>query len=365
MPRPPKPLLSRDRIARTALDLLDRDGQAGLTMRNLAREHNVQAPSLYHHVTGQDEIIDLVHELVDSEIDTAALNDPDWRRGLQAYARSYRAAYLRHPHAVALVTRRLIRVPSVLKLFDDLAAALLRAGLPPARVMSYIAMIDYIVLGSTVDNFSRGFAAQPGTYADTYPSLARALGGTDRDAVNDDAFETCLGVILTELGTELSRAGQDQMDADDSRPGAGRKRTVEPQARPAPGAADSPRRPSSAAAHAVTPSCALMQKPAPMSSGATGRPTPAAPFPLAIAVARDETPLVSAVVLPPRDETQPGSAAVIPLRDETAACAAARPCRVCGRAIVGAATGRPRSYCSRSCRARAYRARKQAGTVPT
>jgi hypothetical protein len=109
----------------------------------------------------------------------------------------------------------------------------------------------------------------------------------------------------------------------------------------------------------------LMQKPAPMSSGATGRPTPAAPFPLAIAVARDETPLVSAVVLPPRDETQPGSAAVIPLRDETAACAAARPCRVCGRAIVGAATGRPRSYCSRSCRARAYRARKQAGTVPT
>ena len=91
MGRPPRPLLSRDSIARTALDLLDRDGQEGLTMRNLARERKVQAPSLYHHVTGQDEIIDLVHELVDSEIDTAVLADPDWRYALQTFARSYRA----------------------------------------------------------------------------------------------------------------------------------------------------------------------------------------------------------------------------------------------------------------------------------
>ena len=32
-------------------------------------------------------------------------------------------------------------------------------------------------------------------------------------------------------------------------------------------------------------------------------------------------------------------------------------CQVCGAQITGAATGRPRSYCSRSCQARAYRAR--------
>jgi len=79
-----------------------------------------------------------------------------------------------------------------------------RAGLPPARVMTYIAMIDYIVLGSTVDDFARGFDGQAGTYAEEYPSLARALAGTDRDVVNDDAFETALRLILTELGAELS-----------------------------------------------------------------------------------------------------------------------------------------------------------------
>ena len=49
-------------------------------------------------------------------------------------------------------------------------------------------------------------AAQAGTYAEEYPSLARALGETDREAVNDDAFETSLRLILTELGAELSEA---------------------------------------------------------------------------------------------------------------------------------------------------------------
>jgi AcrR family transcriptional regulator len=217
MGRPRRPLLSRDSIARTALDLLDREGQAGLTMRHLARELTVQAPSLYHHVTGQDEIIDLVHELVDSEIDTAVLTNQDWRYALQVFARSYRAAYLRHPHAVALVTRRLILTPSVLKFYDDLAAALFRTGLPPARVMSYVAMIDYIVLGSTVDDFTHGFADQPAAYAEPYPSLAAALDAADRDAINDDAFETCLRLVLAQLGAELSRCGHDGMAADDSR----------------------------------------------------------------------------------------------------------------------------------------------------
>jgi hypothetical protein len=97
-----------------------------------------------------------------------------------------------------------------------LAAALLRAGLPAARVMGYIAMIDYIVLGSTVDDFTRGFADQAATYAEMYPSLARALDQTDREVINDDAFETSLRLILSELGTELSRSEPDPLDTDDS-----------------------------------------------------------------------------------------------------------------------------------------------------
>ena len=69
MGRPARALLTRDQIAVTALQLLDEEGPTGLGMRRLARRMGVKAPSLYHHVAGQDEIIDLVHELVDNEID--------------------------------------------------------------------------------------------------------------------------------------------------------------------------------------------------------------------------------------------------------------------------------------------------------
>ena len=57
-------------------------------------------------------------------------------------------------------------------------------------------------------------------------------------------------------------------------------------------------------------------------------------------------------VLGPRDETPPGPAPDTQPRDETPNAEPGRPCQVCGQPIAAAATGRPRSYCSRACQAR-------------
>ena len=54
------------------------------------------------------------------------------------------------------------------------------------------------------------------------------------------------------------------------------------------------------------------------------------------------------------DETAPAG---MP-RDGTPGPEPVRFCKVCGDPVSAAPTGRPRDYCSRSCRARAYRARK-------
>ncbi|MBK8076923.1 MAG: TetR/AcrR family transcriptional regulator C-terminal domain-containing protein [Kineosporiaceae bacterium] len=206
MGRPPQPLLSREAIARAALELLDAEGPDGLGMRRIAEQLGVRAPSLYNHVSGQDEIIDLVHDLIDREIDTATLANPDWRQGLDAFARSYRQAFLRHPHAIALVARRPILNHATLNLYDSAAAALGRAGLPPADVMPVIAILDYLVLGSTVETFIGGFAAAPEEYRTRYPDLASALAATDRATVDDDAFELALDLMLNDLEGRVSRS---------------------------------------------------------------------------------------------------------------------------------------------------------------
>jgi DNA-binding CsgD family transcriptional regulator len=61
-----------------------------------------------------------------------------------------------------------------------------------------------------------------------------------------------------------------------------------------------------------------------------------------------------------RDETADQGHIEGPACDETPGTSPGRACQVCGQPIIGAGTGRPRSYCSRACQARAYRARKQA-----
>ena len=68
-----RPRLSRDDIALTALDILDSEGLSALTMRHLAARLGVRAASLYNHVSGYDEIIDLIQDLVNQEIDLDTL----------------------------------------------------------------------------------------------------------------------------------------------------------------------------------------------------------------------------------------------------------------------------------------------------
>lgn len=59
--------LTRERIARAALGILDSEGMDALTMRRLGDELGVEAMSLYHHFSGKDAILDAVCELLVAE----------------------------------------------------------------------------------------------------------------------------------------------------------------------------------------------------------------------------------------------------------------------------------------------------------
>ena len=58
MPRPRTPLLSTDRIADAAMELVD-DG-APFGVNAIARRLGVTPSSLYNHVRGRDEIVELM-----------------------------------------------------------------------------------------------------------------------------------------------------------------------------------------------------------------------------------------------------------------------------------------------------------------
>ena len=199
MARPATPILTRRRIAEAALDLIDQDGIQGLTMRRLAERLGVQNPSLYNHVASRDDLLDEVTAIINEQIDVDALQDPDWRAGLAEFARSYRRAFARHPDVVATIMRRPVNTGVALRAYDRIFELLLAAGWEPPAAGAIVAAIDYLVLGSAIETFAAGFDRPSEAYAADYPHLARALGSSDRDVLDDQGFELGLRALLGSL----------------------------------------------------------------------------------------------------------------------------------------------------------------------
>ena len=65
----PRPPLTRPRVVRTALRLVDDHGLPALTMRALAIELQVSPMALYNHVRDKDELVDLMVDLMLGEVD--------------------------------------------------------------------------------------------------------------------------------------------------------------------------------------------------------------------------------------------------------------------------------------------------------
>ena len=52
-----QPSMSRAQLTRTAIDIIDREGVAALSMRRLARELDSGTMSLYYYVRTEDELM--------------------------------------------------------------------------------------------------------------------------------------------------------------------------------------------------------------------------------------------------------------------------------------------------------------------
>lgn len=189
--------VTRDRIGAAALRILDAAAdESALTMRSLGSELGVQAPSLYAHVTGIDDVINLVHERINATIDLTVLDDPDPLAGLRRFAHLYRDAYGRHRVAATIIITRSVNADHALVVYEAVAICLVRAGVPTARLMPCMALLDTVALGSAIEPFSDAFVGPAAGYRRAYPTLAAALRSGDRRHVDDEGFALGLEAFL-------------------------------------------------------------------------------------------------------------------------------------------------------------------------
>ena len=142
--------ITRDAVLAAALELIDRDGADGLSMRRLARVLGRDPMILYRHAPSKAALLDGVAETVLAQLKVDP-TDPDWAAQLRAVARSYRALALAHPNVVPLlVTRPLatplgLRPPGTLRPLEDILALLTRAGFSgPDALHIYRALFGFL-----------------------------------------------------------------------------------------------------------------------------------------------------------------------------------------------------------------------------
>ena len=93
--------LTRERIVRAALRLMDEEGLDAVTMRHIGRELGVEAMSLYNHVKDKEDILDGILEMVMAELEYAE-ETGDWEADVRAGARAWRRLMTAHPTVIAL-----------------------------------------------------------------------------------------------------------------------------------------------------------------------------------------------------------------------------------------------------------------------
>ena len=125
--RAPRGGLTRERVARAALEILDAEGVDGLTMRRVAERLGVGTMSLYGHVRGKEDLLDAAIDAASAPADLRL--EGTWREQLTTLATTARAMLERHPAIVAVRMRDPVLRPEALRFAEAGLTVLRGAGL--------------------------------------------------------------------------------------------------------------------------------------------------------------------------------------------------------------------------------------------
>jgi AcrR family transcriptional regulator len=199
--------ISRDAIVTAAVQLLDREGLAALSMRRLGDELGAGAASLYWHVGSKDGLLDLV---LDEIIGEQQVPDPEparWQEQLKEVARTLRRSSLRHPYVVRISIGRIPMGPNALQYSERVLAILRAGGLSPHLVVQGYLLLIATVNGFTVDE--TGVDDGPGGAAPpSDPASLQETANMARDYIA--SLPAGLFPNLTALADEFSFSDADE-----------------------------------------------------------------------------------------------------------------------------------------------------------
>lgn len=143
--REPRPGLSLDRIVRAAVELADADGLPGLSMRKVADRLGFTTMSLYRHVPGRDQLVDLMVDEVMGEHPDDVPEAAGWRARLEAGARQAWRIRERHPWLAEVRGTRHLPGPNGVAHYEYMLSTLTGTALAPSEVIAVVGLVGRFV----------------------------------------------------------------------------------------------------------------------------------------------------------------------------------------------------------------------------
>ena len=214
--------VTRAAVLAAALEIVDRDGVEGLSMRRLAEAVGRDPMVIYRHVPNKAAVLDGVTEVVLAQLSVDA-TDSNWSAQLRSVARDFRRLALAHPRVVPLLVTRPLATPlglrsqAVLRPLEDILMLLTRAGFSGAEALHvYRALFGFLfghVLNElqeivenpdeTDDLLRLGLYRLPVAEFPLLRELAPALAAYDGAA----ELERGLDILLTGLASNSHEGG--------------------------------------------------------------------------------------------------------------------------------------------------------------
>ena len=139
--------LSRERIVTAALELSDRVGLEGLTMRALAEELGCGTMSLYSHIEGRDDLLAGIVALVIERMDLHYIPGESWQDCARRTTKTYRALAHEHPAAFELLVFADNTAEPVASYLEHLVWLFRQGGLEDEAAKAFLSAADAFASG--------------------------------------------------------------------------------------------------------------------------------------------------------------------------------------------------------------------------
>ena len=201
--------LDRQRIARTALALIDEKGINQLAMRSIGAALDVEAMALYHHFKNKAELLDGVKDFLLDELDERVGTGGTPLERIKSTFQQLRQMALEHPDITPMLGASRFRTARSMAFFEELIGQFYAAGLDAEQSARYYGLLSQYTLGCglfAVDGYDQ--SATPALDED----VAALFPRTDQVmpyaalAHREANYQFGIGLILTAMKAESQAA---------------------------------------------------------------------------------------------------------------------------------------------------------------